>query len=70
MVKLFVAGLMLALAGFVGFVAHHESKKTRGPAAGSADDAEVSTISTGQRVDVDAHIAAKDLTIVEFTAEF
>lgn len=70
MVKLFVAALMLMLAGFVGFVVHHENAKVRVPVAGDDDPAEVATISTGQRVDVAAHIAAKDLTIVEFTAEF
>ena len=30
----------------------------------------VATVSTGQRVDIEAHVARQGLTIVEFTAEF
>ncbi len=70
MAKFFVAGLMLLLAGFVGFVIQHENGRAQVAADERDAPAEVATISTGERVDVSAHIVAKDLTLVEFTAAF
>jgi len=71
MLKVAIAVTVALVLGAVGFVVHHESQKPRRqmqPVIGAAE--EVSTISTGERVDVERHVPREGLVIVEFTAEF
>jgi hypothetical protein len=69
--KILIAIVAAVVLGMVGLVVHHESGK-RGRTAGTSVDegAEVATISTGEPVDIEAHVPRQGLTIVEFTAEF
>lgn len=73
MLKSLIAVGALVVAGMVGVVVHHEVGKRGAPAAPRAvvdEAAEVATISSGQEVDVAAHVPTKDFTLVEFTADF
>jgi hypothetical protein len=69
--KALIAVVVAVVLGMAGLVVHHEMGK-RGRAVGPAIDegAEVATISTGDPVDVAAHVPRQGLTIIEFTAEF
>ncbi|HLU37829.1 MAG TPA: hypothetical protein VK081_00495 [Planctomycetota bacterium] len=67
---LLVTAVLLVL-GLVGVVVVHEQGKTsRGRSTEAGTTAVVATISTGGKVDIDAHVAPRGLTIVEFTAGF
>lgn len=67
---LLVLAVLLVL-GMAGVVVVHERGKTRNARGPAIDpDAVVATISTGERVDIEAHVARRGLTIVEFTADF
>lgn len=69
--RVLIAAAVLFVLGTVGFVVLRERGKTR-VATGAASDssADVATISTGDRVDIEAHVPRQGLTIVEFTADF
>ncbi|HEX6810911.1 MAG TPA: hypothetical protein VF384_04735 [Planctomycetota bacterium] len=71
MLKVAIAVVTALVLGSVAFVVRHEQQKPRrlkAPVAGEAE--EVATITTGERVDLDAHVPRTGLTIVEFTAAF
>jgi len=71
MLRVIVAGVVVFVLAAVGFVAHHERSKPRVPRAPAADEQEaIVTIATGERVVVDACVASRGLTVVEFTAEW
>lgn len=66
-----IAIAVLVVLGTVGAVVMHERGKNRGPVGPRIDEgAVVATISTGERVDIEAHVPRQGLTIVEFTADF
>lgn len=68
---IFVAAAVVLAIGTIGFMAMRERGRTlRSHAARIDESADVATISTGERVDIDAHVPRQGLTIVEFTAEF
>lgn len=65
--------LALLIVGVVGFVVHRESQRgaTGNPSAGTLATAlPIATISTGDRVDVAAHIPRDGYTVVMFTGDF
>jgi hypothetical protein len=64
----FLALLVLGIGGVVVYHQQHKAPRIKAPAID--EDAVVSTISTGQTVDIDAYVPRKDLTIVEFSAAF
>jgi len=69
MLRIAIGVVVALMIGSVAFVIHHEKNKTRPPREQVADEADqIVTISTGDRVDVDARVPRSGLTIVEFTA--
>lgn len=64
----FMAALVLGMGGLV--VYHQQNKAPRVKPPAIDEDQVVATISKGERVDIDAYVPRKDLTIVEFTAAF
>ena len=68
--KLLIAAAVLLVLGTVGVVVLHERGKAHGHGPASDASAAVATISTGDRVDIEAHVPRRGLTIVEFTADF
>lgn len=73
MLKSLIAVGVLVVAGMFGVVVHHEVGKRNAPPPPRVvvdEGAEVATISTGQEVDVAAHVPTTDFTLVEFTADF
>lgn len=72
MLKSLVAVGVLVVVGVVGVVVHHEIGKrsaTSVPKTTVDEAAEVATVSTGQEVDVAAHVPSEGLTLVGFTAD-
>jgi hypothetical protein len=70
-VFMFVAPAVVLALGTVGVMAMRERGRNLRSKAPSIDEsAEVATISTGERVDIGAHVPRQGLTIVEFTADF
>ncbi|MGE3172109.1 MAG: hypothetical protein AB7O97_05735 [Planctomycetota bacterium] len=67
--KALIAAVVALVLGMAAFVVIHERGKDRGAATRGAD-ARVLTISTGEQVDVEAHVRPDGATLVEFTAEF
>lgn len=70
-----VAGSAVALALMVGFVAWRQvTRPARPPSAAVAKTTlapgSIHTISTGERVDLAAHLPEAGLTVVEFTADW
>ena len=64
-----LVGLTLALAGVIGFVvASHEPPPARSGPRLSGKSGEVTTIATGQEVDLGQYLQAGRQTLVEFSA--
>ena len=71
MLKAMIAFVCLLVFGMVGLVVHKEMNRVPPPVRPAADeDQDVVTISHGELVAVDRHIASTGLTLVEFYAEF
>jgi hypothetical protein len=71
MLKAAIAAVAALILGSVAFVVHHEKQKQRPPRGPAAlEQEQIATISTGERVDLDAHVPSSGLTVVEFTADF
>ena len=69
--RIIIAAAILLVVGMVGFVVMSERGRANRLRTPRIDEgAEVATISTGERVDIDAHVPRQGLTIVEFTADF
>lgn len=71
MLKVAIGAAVALVLGSVGFVIHHESQKPKRaklPVIGAHE--EVSTISTGERVDVERYVPREDLVLVVFSADF
>ena len=68
--KALIAVVVALVLGLVGFVVVHESNKQRSSGPVVDEFAVSAVISTGERVDIDAHVPRQGLTIVEFTADF
>ena len=63
--------VVLLVLGMVGLVLRHESGKQAVTASASgAPGAKVETISRGEMVDLKAHLATGQWTVVEFTADW
>ena len=71
MLKVAITAVVALVLGSIAFVVHHESSKPKRQRAAAVDAAEeVSTISSGERVDVESYVTSTGLLLVEFTAEF
>jgi len=71
MLKAIIAFVTLLVLGMVGFVVHKEwNRPARVVPRAVDEDESIVTISTGQVVALERHIASKDLTIVEFYGAF
>ena len=71
MFKAMIAFVCLLVLGMVGLVMHKEMNRTPREARPAVDEVQdVVTISHGERVEVERHIASKGLTLVEFYADF
>ena len=62
--KWLIALCLVLVAGLVGVVVTHDR------AGGGTDGAKIATISTGQKVDIDAQLRDGIWTVVEFTADW
>jgi hypothetical protein len=70
-VRFLIAAAILLAVGIVGFVVMNERGRANRLRTARIDEGvQVATISTGERVDIDAHVPRQGLTIVEFTADF
>ncbi|HLQ36253.1 MAG TPA: hypothetical protein VK348_00525 [Planctomycetota bacterium] len=68
--KAIIALVVALVLGMVGLVVHQQTHKVRIRPTVVNEDVVVETISTGEQVDIDAHVPGKGLTIVEFSAAF
>lgn len=69
--KVLIALVAVLVLGTIGMVIYHES--SRGPrimVAAIDENESMVTISKGEKVDVESHVASKGVTIVEFYAVF
>lgn len=71
MLKAMIGFVCLLVLGMVGLVVHKERNRAPREARPAVDEVQdVVTISHGERVEVERHIASKGLTLVEFYGEF
>ena len=70
MLKVLLTLFGLLILGGAGFVVYREEGKARARRSVPQPHARITTISTGERVDLAAHTAGDDLVVVEFTANF
>jgi hypothetical protein len=70
-VKVLIALLVVLVLGTVGMVIHHEvSRGPRIKVAAVDENESMVTISKGEKVDIESHVASKGITIVEFYGVF
>lgn len=71
MLKALIAFVCLLVLGTVGLVVNKEMHRAPRPVPKAVDEGEaVVTISHGETVALERHIASQGLTLVEFTADF
>ena len=69
--RIAIALVVCALLALIAFVVNKERTRGQGRVRATITSSEpVLTISTGERVDIEAHVGNAGLTIVEFTADF